>query len=441
MPHSAIRIETTGMQVSEKRPHPMYARAVDENGELPLERVVALMQKLMSHFDLDSVLAEIVDTAQLLFGAELATLWMFQPDGARIVCEIPHGEPPISADLGIGLVGTCAATRKLINVPDVTADSRFLPEVDGGALIDRGSMLSVPIIDSEDVLVGVLQVLDEDGLAFDTRAESMAQLLAAQAAIALQAVKVHLERLRFQRLQQEVELARAIQIGTLPEVMPRVPGYEVHGHFQPAEHAGGDLYDLAILDDRLFILLGDATGHGFGPALSATQMQAMLRVAFRCGADLDTAYRHVNNQLTEDLPDNRFITAFVGFLDPASHRVRFHSGGQGPILHWKAHPKAPQWHVPTTFPFGVMDVEAAGEAGVLELEPGDVLALISDGVYEFSNARGEMFGDARVAQILSRCHAMPLPRLTRTLLDAIAEFAGGAAQKDDITLVLVRRNA
>jgi len=297
----------------------------------------------------------------------------------------------------------------------------------------------VPIIDSTGVLIGVLQVLDEDGVPFDVRAEAIGRLLAAQAAVAIQAVKVHLERLNYQRLHQEVELARAIQIGTLPDEMPQVDGYDVYGHFQPADQAGGDLFDLVLLDDRLFILLGDATGHGFGPALSATQMQAMLRVAFRCGADLDQAYRHVNNQLNEDLPDNRFITAFMGFLDPATHQVRFHSGGQGPILHWNAADNAPEWHAPTTFPFGAMDVDVVGPAAVLDLAPGDVLALISDGIYEYTNANDELFGDARVAQVLRRDHALPLAELTGKLLQAVAEFADGAVQRDDITLVLLRR--
>lgn len=419
--------------------YPHLARAVDANGELPLGRVVALMQKLMSHLDLAAVLGEIVDTAQTLFGAELAALWMFDADRAQLVCEIPRRDPPVTAGLGVGLVGTCAATLEPVNVADVTADPRFVAAVDGSGLIDRGSMLSVPIIDSEGALIGVLQVLDEDGLPFDARAESMARLLAAQAAIALQAVKIHLERMHYQRLQQEVELARIIQIGTLPETMPRVPGYEVHGHFQPADEAGGDLFDLAMLDGRLFILLGDATGHGIGPALSATQMQAMLRVAFRCGADLDEAYRHVNNQLNEDLPAARFITAFMGFLDLERHRVSFHSGGQGPILHWRAAANAPQWHEPTTFPFGVMEVEGAGAAGALDMAPGDVLALISDGIYEYPNKHDELFGDARVAQVLSRHHELPLPELTAKLLEAVAEFSGGTAQKDDITLVLLRR--
>ena len=132
-------------------------------------------------------------------------------------------------------------------------------------------------------------------------------------------------------------------------------------------------------------LLGDATGHGFGPALSATQMQAMLRVSFRLGADLDHAYMHVNNQLSEDLPDDRFITAFMGFLDPATHVVNYHSGGQGPILHFRAADGSCDWHKPTSFPVGIMEIDDKQESANLQLEPGDILALISDGVYEYNN--------------------------------------------------------
>ena len=419
--------------------HAMFARTLDEHGELPLERVVVLMQKLMSHFDLDSVLTEIVDTTQILFGAELVTLWMVDADDVQLACVMPRADVPLTTMVGVGLVGACAAARAPINVPDITVDPRFVQTLDGGALIDHGSMLSVPIIDSDGRLTGVLQLLDEDGLSFDTQAESMAQLLATLVAVALQAVQVHMKQMTHQRLQQEVELARSIQFATLPGVMPQVPGYEVHGHFQPAEDAGGDLFDLVLLDGQLFILLGDATGHGFGPALSATQMQAMLRVAFRCGADLDQAYVHVNNQLSEDLPDNRFITAFVGFLDPDTHRVRFHSGGQGPILHWKAAGNVAQWHEPTTFPFGAMQVSRAGAVGELELASGDVLALISDGIYEYANLQGELFGNDRVAQVFARCHGLPLAELTAKLLKAVHEFAGDEAQADDVTLVLVRR--
>ena len=75
---------------------------------------------------------------------------------------------------------------------------------------------------------------------------------------------------------------------------------------------GGDTFDLALVGDGLLVVLGDATGHGIAPALSVTQMHAMLRMAFRLGADLETAFMQVNNQLAETLAEDRFITAFIG---------------------------------------------------------------------------------------------------------------------------------
>ncbi len=182
----------------------------------------------------------------------------------------------------------------------------------------------------------MLQLLNKSIGVFDENDERVASALAAQCAVAVQRAQLTEALLLNERLDEEVSLAREIQMSTLPTEMPDVPGYDLHGQFLPTGHAGGDLFDLVVLDGQLFILMGDATGHGFGPALSATQMQAMLRVAFRCGADLDEAYRHVNNQLEEDLPDDRFVTAFMGFLDPQRHVIRYHSGGQGPILHFRA---------------------------------------------------------------------------------------------------------
>ena len=102
-------------------------------------------------------------------------------------------------------------------------------------------------------------------------------------------------------------------------------------------------------DGRLFVMLGDASGHGIGPALSATQLAGMLRVALRLGAGLDAIFAQVNNQLVEDLPDEHFVTAFVGLLDRRQHCVEFHSAGQGPLLHYQAAehlPLAAADHVP-----------------------------------------------------------------------------------------------
>ncbi len=228
-------------------------------------------------------------------------------------------------------------------------------------------------------------------------------------------------------------------MSTLPTEMPDVPGYDTHGAFMPTDHTGGDTFDLVMLDERLFMLMGDATGHGFGPALSATQMQSMLRVAFRLGANLDQAFTHVNNQLAEDLPDDRFVTAFMGFLDPHTHEVHFHSGGQGPIMHFHAETGDCDWHSPTSFPVGAMDITDAGAGGRLEMAPGDVLGLISDGVYEYANPSGQQFGESRVADVVDAGRDLPMRELTSRLLTAVFEFGDGAPQADDITVVLIRR--
>lgn len=228
-------------------------------------------------------------------------------------------------------------------------------------------------------------------------------------------------------------------MSTLPDVMPDVPGYELFGQFLPADQAGGDMFDLVVLDGRLFVLMGDATGHGFGPALSATQMQAMLRVAFRCGADLGQAYRHVNNQLAEDLPDDRFLTAFMGFLDPVTHDLDYFSGGQGPLLHFHVADQLCEWRQPTHFPVGIMEMDDFGSPARLQLQPGDVLALLSDGVYEYVNDQGAEFGQDRVERWILDHHHLSTAELARQLMLAATQFGEGADQADDITIVLIKR--
>jgi phosphoserine phosphatase len=168
-------------------------------------------------------------------------------------------------------------------------------------------------------------------------------------------------------------------------------------------------------------------------------MHAMLRMAFRLGADLETAFGQVNEQLEATLPDDRFITAFVGLLDPAAHRVRYLSGGQGPILHFQAACGECVRHRPTGFPLGAMVLQARRAAAAIELAPGDLLVLLSDGVFETFAPDGEGFGEDRVEAVLRDHHREPTEALSARLLDAVRAFARGAAQADDVTMVLVKR--
>lgn len=404
-----------------------------------LVRILEIMHRLAAPEAMPELLREIIEVGKVAIVAEAGVLWLADRQSGELVRVVPTADPAPRLRPGEGWAGRCAESRQISNLHDCREDAefeRYPVNVEG---LETRSLLNVPILGQQDNVLGVMQWLGKQVGQFDEHDEWIGPALAAQAAVAIQHSYMTDELLANAILKREVAVAREIQMSTLPRSMPEVPGYDVHGHFLPTDHTGGDLYDLVMLDGRLFMLLGDATGHGFGPALSATQMQAMLRVAFRLGADLNDAYLHVNNQLNEDLPDDRFITAFFGFLDPRTHAVQFHSGGQGPILHFQAESGQCRWYKPTSFPVGIMELEDVDAPAQLQMGPGDILGMISDGVFEFNNSDGVEFGEQRVAQVIARNQDLPMRELSQALVDAAFSFGAGVSQADDITLVLIRR--
>jgi phosphoserine phosphatase len=329
----------------------------------------------------------------------------------------------------------------VLNVPDCYADPRFDQQVDRRSGYRTRCSLTLPLIDHAGALVGVMQVLNRIDGTFQAADEQLASALAAQCAVALQRVQMIESMVEGEKMRREMEMAHVVQMSTLPQAMPEVAGYDVHGTFRPALLTGGDTFDLAPVGDGLLVVLADATGHGIAPALSVTQMHAMLRMAFRLGADLETAFTQVNDLLAETLAEDRFVTAFIGVLDPHAHVVRYVSAGQGPILHFHAERGTCSRHKPTSFPLGAMPLPRPPRAAEMTLAPGDVLVLLSDGIYEFGDGAGEQFGEDRVEQVVVRHHARGTAALSAALLDALHAFAGGATQEDDITVVLVRREA
>lgn len=404
-----------------------------------LVKILEIMYRLAAPEALPELLREIIEVGKVVIVAEVGILWLLDRPTGELVMVIPSRDEPERMNPGEGLAGQCAADLQITIIHECRDDTRFAAAPIHFKDLETRSLLNVPIIGQDDQVLGVMQWIGEQPGQFDQHDQWIAPALAAEAAIAIQYSEMTSELLASAILNREVAVAREIQISTLPDTMPVVAGYDVHGQFLPTDHTGGDLYDLVVLEGRLFILLGDATGHGFGPALSATQMQAMLRVAFRLGADLDAAYTQVNNQLNEDLPDDRFITAFIGFLDPATHEVEYHSGGQGPILCYRAASNECEWYKPTSFPVGIMELDGTAKAQRLTLKPGDVLAVISDGIYEFATAVGAEFGEDGVAQVIRQSHQLSMAELSQQLVDAAFEFGGDVPQADDITLVLIRR--
>ncbi len=404
-----------------------------------LSAILDVTSALAAPFDLNTMLGEVVAAAKQVLGADRGSVWLHDLSTDELVLEVATGIKPVRVPSGAGLVGACARDRRLINVPDCYSDPRFDPSVDRASGYRTRCMLNMPLIDHKNVLVGVMQVLNKADGVFDEEDEALATALAAQCAVALQRVRMTEALIEGERMRQGLEMAREIQRSTLPAKMPDLRGYDVCGESRPAELTGGDTFDLAHLAQGLLIVLGDATGHGIAPALSVTQMQAMLRMAFNLGTDLEAAFIQVNNQLAETLPADRFITAFIGLLDLATHQLRFHSGGQGPILHYRAAERTFASHRPTSFPLGAMPLRQLKPAATIDLAPADIVVLLSDGFYEYHRADGDAFGERRVQEIVDGHRDKPMAEMLDVLQRAVATFARGAPQEDDMTAVLIKR--
>jgi phosphoserine phosphatase len=405
-----------------------------------LEQILEVTRKLAAPFDLTTMLSEVVDSARTVLQADRGTVFLYDKKADELEMKVGTDMDTIRFPATQGIAGQCVQTREIINVPDCYEDPRFNPEFDRKSGYRTRCMLTLPLIDHDGSMVGVLQLLNKKDGVFDAEDEWVAAALAAQCAVALHRVQMTETMMLTQKLDREIGVAREIQMSGLPAKMPGVDNYDGAGTFRPTDQTGGDLYDFVRLENgNLFLLLGDATGHGIGPALSATQLRSMVRVALRLGADLDEIFTHTNNQLVDDLPDDRFVTAFMGLLDPSNHIVRFHAGGQGPLLHYKAGSDECDWHGASTFPMGALPHTSLGKAVRIDMEPGDVLGLISDGIYEYEDEEGRQFGQEGVARVIRENLDKPMTEVVTTLLRSARKFGGSVPQADDITIVLVRR--
>ncbi len=406
-----------------------------------LLRILNVTRQLGAPIDLEAMLNQVVEATLEVLEADRATVFLYEPATNELYSKVATGAGRIirfPADQGIA--GECAQSRKMINVPDCYADARFNAEIDKQTGYKTRCLLTIPLVGMDDQLVGVMQVLNKHDGVFEQHDENLATALAAQAAVALQRAKLYDDFLVKQKLERDLSLARDIQQNIIPKSMPELNGFELAGWSRPAEQTGGDIYDVLAIDDhRVLLLLCDATGHGVGPALSVTQVRAMFRMAVRLNAALDDMVDQVNDQLVDDLADNRFVTVFVGLLDTHTGEVMYHACGQGPLLHYHAQSEEVEVLSASTVPMGILTGVPLDPPSPIRLAPGDILALISDGVFEYLNHGNEQFGDVRVGEVIQANQNLPMTELIGKLDSAVEQFSAGYPQQDDMTVTLVKR--
>lgn len=254
--------------------------------------------------------------------------------------------------------------------------------------------------------------------------------------------QIDAERMRRAALERELDVARQIQRSLRPgkDRSAWPPGLSLAGYSEPAAYAGGDFYDwFALPDGRIAVVIGDVTGHGIGPALLAAECRAYARALLQ-REPLPGAMRRLDEMLSPDLPDGRFVTLAAATIDPGTFEVCLVSAGHGPLTVRRRNGSVEDAEV-TLPPLGVwrdIGIDKDPEPARLDLAEGDGLVLLSDGVFEARGADGAQFGMDRVRAMLSGGGSNG-EAMIEALTKELAGFAGESGVADDVTIVIVGR--
>lgn len=250
---------------------------------------------------------------------------------------------------------------------------------------------------------------------------------------------------RLAMIDHDLCVARDIQTGLLPRHPPRMDGFDVAGMNLPADQTGGDYYDWQELpDNRLLVVMADVTGHGIGPAIVMAVCRAYARASAPLERDPALLLSRLNSLLHADLSgmSGRFITLAAALLDKDGS-VELVSAGHGPTLVCRAADGSVERYGGDGLPLAVIARESYSPSRRFTLNTGDVMVMLTDGVFEWRNhpgdAEGEQFGLDRLSEAVSRLASGSAEECVQGVYQAAHKFAAGAKQADDVTVVAVKR--
>jgi serine phosphatase RsbU (regulator of sigma subunit) len=268
---------------------------------------------------------------------------------------------------------------------------------------------------------------------------SVLNALASVAAVAVEKIRLLAEYNEKLRIEQALSIARSIQRNFLPGKPPAAVRLDVWGHSESCDETGGDYYDyMPLPDGSLGLVIADVTGHGVGPALLMATVRAALRVLVQAEPSLERLLFRLNNLIRDDVHDGRFITLFLGSIDPTRGTFRHVGAGHTPPVWYRAKDGSTNLVPCKGPPLGII-AEAEFPAGTnLPVAKGDVVLLTTDGIIEATNERGEFFGMPRLRAALARLAAGGAREIAEGVMAETRDFVGRAGLRDDATLVAVK---
>ncbi len=409
----------------------------------PAETLLAVLnvnRSLGGGGELDQVMGRALSSLMELFpNTECGVIVTVDPDGHLPVRAIRHrGGPPPKLTLSRTILHQVLDQGEAALIRDVSTDERFKEHGSIAALFR--SALCVPLPGSDGKPVGMVQL----GVQEDRRNRFTSEDLELLAALALP-MGAAVENERLLRERAHWAAAREIQRALLPRERPEIPGYAFWECYRPALEVGGDSYDYIQtacdgqdVDPRWVICVGDVAGKGMPAALMSAAVCPEVRHAVRGGGSPAEVLTRVNRHVCNGGIDSRFVTMILAELDTQRHRITLANAGHEAPLIRRASGIVERLEMPGSgLPLGIVADQAYAPIS-LDLEPGEILVLHSDGLNDARDPQRCSFGATRVAQTLSGAPAVA-SLAGEALLGAVMLHSEGAAPYDDLTIVCIGR--
>jgi serine phosphatase RsbU (regulator of sigma subunit) len=388
-------------------------------------------RELAGHRPLEELFKLILDLSIEAVGAERGVLMSLEGD--QLLSRAVHGDGfRISATVRDRVL----KEKNSLLVRDLQQDEAFRQQISiSGQQIQ--TMMAVPL-QTEDRVIGLIYV-DSRSFVHEFTPDDL-NLLTVLANVAA----IRIEREHYAEMERKEQIrtkdliqAAEIQRGILPRGAPRIAGVDLAGHNAPCRTVGGDYYDfIPYADGRVAVVLGDVAGKGMSAALLMSNLQARVQILAEDPRNLSGLMGRLDQSVAINCPDNRFITMFMGVIDPAEGRLVYCNAGHNPPLLIRSSGEVDRLKAVGTA-LGILPGLSYQEES-RKFSAGDLLAIYSDGLTESENPAGEEFGELRLTELLGNHSAARAEDIVEQVLQALDAWTGSTPPADDITLVVVR---
>lgn len=412
----------------------------------PQRELIALQtitQTMATNIKLDDLLKLIIEQLLAAIDCERGTLYLLDAERgelfSKILTEDENLLTEIRVKVGEGIAGYVAATGETVNIVNAYADPRFNQAIDRQTGYVSRAILTAPMRNPESKIIGVVQVLNKRGGPFSARDERMLIAISAQAAISIENARLHEQALQQELINQELHVAKKIQMSLLPSFTPTHPNWEISVFWHAARRVAGDFYDFQRLEDeRWGIAIGDVSGKGIPAALFMGVSATVLRFVTALDLPPVEVMRNINKALTAMNRDSQmFASIFLGFLNFETGLMDCAAAGHNPPLVVRANGSAEYVKVPGVI--AGMFEEAPFHPRQIMVNPGDVLVLYTDGITEATDPDDDLFGEERLKTLVVFSVDESAQEIRDRVVKAISAFSGARGSFDDETLIVIKR--